>query len=478
MTYAQGPGTIVALTSGLQYVPQGTAVTQAYVNAAITAGFTGLYFDPRYVYTVSALSLNGVNNFTFESRMYGYLRANGPVGYLNFTNTTGDCIAVYNSNSIRFNGLAVVATTTGSVLHFGGGVHDSGGRDCYFRNLSNSAGGGITTAAFCWIADTQLQDAANEDNGWADTYFDGAYCAVGVGINDQAHQANDTRMDNCRIAGGPYGVYHLEGGGWTWINLYDRISSSIANFYVSSTNAGNIALIGGEPWNSTSGTGYCLQVLGGYVTLEGELLITNGGGGQGVAIGGGFVNFNSGRIAAPSTPLVMTGGVANFGPSFQAVNFTASGSVGTIYLQGPAGILTPYSPPNVSGFSGTVRYVAYPATVFSAKAAGATTTQTLAYTPPSVAGIYRAFVSVRVTVAGTSTIPTLTFKNDGGGTTGPTAVSMIVLGGTVLLASLVANGSYSGNVQFSIDASGTPIQVVITPTGSTFSYTVTIEQMA
>jgi hypothetical protein len=465
---------------GFLYIAASTGLTQAALTAAITAGYQGIYLSPTVVYNCAGLTFNGVNNFEIRSTMYGYLRGNQPVGYINFTNTSGDSIAVYASNTIRFNGVAGIGTTTGSIVHFGGGIHGSGGRDCYWRNESNSAGSGITTAAFCFVADTQLQDADNADNDWVNTYIDGAYCAVGVGINDQTHQANDTKMDNLRIAGGVYGVYHLEGGGWTWLNLYDRLVETTCSFYVSATNTGNIAFIGGEPWNNNSG--YSLQVGGGYVSIEGRALITHSTPGSGVGISGGFVDFISGRVSSSGMPLVMTGGVANFAASFIGTNFTASGSTGTIYLTGPSGTLTPYSAPNMASFTGTVRNVAYPAVLPWTSGAptrtGITSTLvTLSYTPPNAVGHYRIVSNVRCSAYVAAIAPTITYNNDGGGST--SGVPSYFNPGTAAgVVSIVATGAYSSVYEFFTDNSGTAITWVVASSTSTYSYSCWLERIA
>src|SRR5208282_6342778 len=115
---------------------------------------------------------------------------------------------------------------------------------------------------------------------------------------------------------------------------------------------------GGEAQNTS---GYDWSFNGGYITLMG--ILTTQDGGNGMTIGGGFVEFVTGRAASGSTPLVMTGGVANFSPSFTGTNFTISGSAGTVYIPGPAGLTSPYGAPNVSSFTGTLIKTAFPAQV-------------------------------------------------------------------------------------------------------------------
>lgn len=107
-----------------------------------------------------------------------------------------------------------------------------------------------------------------------------------------------------------------------------------------------------------------------------------------------------------------------------------------------------------------------------------TATVTLTYTPPAVAGTYYVEGYYHVTTAGTSTIPTLAFTDEGGSAVSATALTVLALGGTTNLASMTATGRYSGRFAFAVDNSAGAISVVVTPTGSTFNYDVRLYQVA
>jgi hypothetical protein len=339
---------------GYLYIASASGFTQTAINNAITAGYQGICVHPDVIYNAASIVLTGVNNFTFLSFTQGYLRNNAPTGYINFTTATGDCMQLINCQNIQFVGMALIGTTAaGAVLHFGGSVHASGGYNCYIRNTNGSTPASIQVAPFAWADDSQLVPGANEDNEWASTYFDGAYAAIGIGINDNSLRSNDTKMDNVRIAAGVYGVYHLNGGQWTWLNYYDRTSATYGYYVAAGGTVGNISFAGGEPWNNTSSVSVALSVNNGHVSLDNGALITVGSPGLGVQVGGsGILSFNSGRGAAASTPLVISGsGTAYFSASFDSGNFTVTGSSGTLIVQGNFDV---YSNPTFSAFTGTV----------------------------------------------------------------------------------------------------------------------------
>jgi hypothetical protein len=473
--YASSP-----IPLGFLYIASPTGFTQTAIVNAVAAGFLGIYLNPTVVYNSAAISVHGIYNFAIQSTMYGYLRNNPPTGYINFTNTSGDSFAMYTCNQVQFIGVAMIATTTGSTLHFGGGIHASGGTQCYIQNLSNSAGSGVTTAAWGYIIDTQLVNNSSEDNAWSYTYFDGKYGAVAIGLNDGTQQANDSKMDNVRVAGAQYCVYHLEGGGWTWINLYDRVSAGVACFYVSSTNAGNISFIGGEPWQNS--TAFNLSVNGGAVSIEGRMLFTYPSGSNGLQVTGGALDLISGRVSTPNCPLAVSGGTVNFSPNFNGSNFNITGAGGTVYLCGPAGVLTPYTSPTYGSYTGTVRNVSYPAvlpwTSGAPTGTGITSTLvTLSYTPPNAVGHYRIVSNVRCSAYVAAIAPTITYNNDGGGST--SGVPSYFKPGTAAgVVSIVATGAYSSVYEFFTDNSGTAITWTVASSTSTYSYSCWLERIA
>lgn len=109
---------------------------------------------------------------------------------------------------------------------------------------------------------------------------------------------------------------------------------------------------------------------------------------------------------------------------------------------------------------------------------GATTAQTVTYTPPATAGCYIVTVAIQVTTAGTSTIPTLSYHDASGNTVTSQAMSMKQVTSTSApVTSITATGYWAYDYPVSVDNSGSPITVVITPTGSTFNYEVFIRQV-
>ena len=477
-----GPG---AGLSGAGTVASPFIVNQTVINKIINSVAGSAWFDPRYVYSDGGTgwAFNTVQNITLGSEMMGYLRGNPPVSYVQFTETSGDCVSLQTANNIRFNGLALLGTTSGNLIHWGGGVHDSGGRDCWFRNTSTSAGSGPTTAAACWSNDSGLVNNSSEDNDWTNTYFDGGYNGIIIGANYSGSQqrANDSVMYNCRTFGGQYGVYHNAGGQWSWVNWYDRSSPAVAAYYVSANASGAVSFFGGEVQVTGSSNGYNFSVNGGYVSLY-DYLNTIVSSAPGVQVTGGTLNLVTGRAASAGTPLIVTGGIVNIGAQYDASNFTlTSGTGGTVYMTGPAGILSPFNGPTIGNYQtngGNVVNIAYPAVVATSSQTAATSPSTLSYTPLATVGTYRATVGLRATTVTTSIGVVLAYKNAGGGTTSDTLV-FAKQGSATLVTSVTATGSYmSVPIEFSTDNSATAMTITPTFTSATADIQMTIERIA
>ena len=126
----------------------------------------------------------------------------------------------------------------------------------------------------------------------------------------------------------------------------------------------------------------------------------------------------------------------------------------------------------------TLQGLGTPLIVAHAFSSGSTATVTMTYTPPSAAGTYELSVYVNPTTAGTSTIPKIAYKDEAGSPVSATAIPMVALGGTALLASITAVGHYSGWYKFKTDASGTAITVTVVPNGSTFNCSLDLYNVA
>jgi hypothetical protein len=378
----------------------------------------------------------------------------------------------YTASSGTSNG------TPGCTLHWGGGIHDSGGTSPYFANLSNSAGTGPTQSAVCFINDSVLQNNSSESNKFYNWYVEGKYMAIGWGLNDNTQAANDSTFYELRTQGSFYSFYHNDGGNLTFVNWYDRISSSVATYYATA-NAGPVAVIGGEDQNGNgyayyltaiTNAGFCLRLYDRRITKVA---------GNGVYNDSGEIDFVSGVLSTSGTPWNTQGTgttlVSGFVSQSQNISFTNTGGGGTLYLQGPAGILTPNGAPNVASFTGTIIYQAFPATVYSASATGVSTTTTTLTTPTLGAGKYRISVYIRETTAG-ATSATFTYTNEGGGTYGPTAMPFFPRNGaaTAPLYSIVATGPNDSQETYWTNG-GT--QTIVITTAGTYNYAVVIERL-
>ncbi len=176
----------------------------------------------------------------------------------------------------------------------------------------------------------------------------------------------------------------------------------------------------------------------------------------------GGTTFNK---TAGTTPLVSTvpAGVFVQGPVFFTGAATAASFfANTIYSGNTTGVGAGFSSPFI---------------VHQASSLASTATVTLTYNPPLVAGGYRFTLYVKVTTAGTSTIPTLSYHDENGATVTAEGVSVMKITTGAFVQSMIATGYYGIAFPIDTDNSGSAITMVLTPTGSTFNYDYTLERV-
>lgn len=482
MTYAQGPGTIVGLTAGEQYVPQGTTLTQALHDAAVTAGFKGWYLDPRYIYTaVGPIAL--ATGFTIRSDMnyglgYNSLASPGtPGAYVSFTNSTGDGFQLYNQtaglpaggNAIQLINLNVLGNTTGTLVHIGGGARKCLVSGCYVWNANTTAG------SYALILDTALSGtAANaEDNMVFNSAFFGGYAAIGIGIADNVQKPNNNTFFEVQTGGGTYGVNHTEGNGIVWWNWYDRSNEPTASYY---NHGAIVTFIGGEAQNG-AGLIYSQDAAAcncRVYSVNWTVVVAGVGTGTGLSVTNGTFYFSSG-VANTSTVLTQASPAQVFQDvGFNGNNLTVSGT-GMYYIAQPA----LFGIPTFSSWTGTTINAGYPVVVASLAAKAVSSTPTLTYTPPSVVATYRVTFVCKVTTAGTSTIPSIGWTDEGNAAQalGCAMTKITAAGAITSVGSMVATGYYYGDFTFTVNNSGTNIVLALTIVGSTINYTITLERI-
>lgn len=344
LTTAQG---MVFMTGNGTPGTTGGTITATTINNAITAGAQGIFLDPRYVWDMSGLTINGISNFTIASAMMGSIGWTGGITY----NTTGyiktdsvvaaDGIKVFSSapgtartQGIVFRGCVFVGSHSNAVIHFGGGQRRCGVVDCLIYNTSAAPG------SYGMQIDTALSDN-NSENG----IFDwgggggvaGGYGALGLGLGDQTQHCNDTLFHSLTTSAGTYSINAATSSNNTFTNWYDRSSPATANIL----NAGVLTFIGGEDLNN-SGLSYSTS---GTTTIWNRLL-TNGN----ITCNGGNVVFR-GRCRCLVTINISAGGVADLSdPACSFGSTTVAGSSGTLFksaFYGPGGT------PGVAGWTGT-----------------------------------------------------------------------------------------------------------------------------
>lgn len=465
---------------GLQLRTGGGTITTSNITAAQTAGYTGMFLDPTAVWHLGGVVFNGIQNFTIESRMIGSIGWNGgvvvPSGYID-TGSGQDGIQVYAATpggatatqGIIFRNCVFQGSNTRAVIHFGGGQRKCGLVDCLVNNTNSAAG------AYAVVHDTALSDNNGEDNIFSFTGgggLAGAYAALGIGIGDQTQHVNDTWYYGLVTHGGTYSINHAIGGNHTFHEFYDRSNPSTAT--VLNSGGGRMTFRGGEHQNST---GLSFQQTGsGNIIVDTGAITQTGAATTTVNISAGnFIMRGACTVNSAQTWALSGSGVIDLtDPAIVAASATISGSAGTLMLAGNyPGV---GSPPVLTSFTGTYAYLGT-SKVATGSGTGQTTTQTVSWTPPPANCRFRVSVWIVVTTAGTSTIPTLAYTRLGGNVVAATAIPMIQLGGTAVLASLTANGQYSGTFEANTDNSAAAVNVVITPTGSTYTYSVVIEQI-
>jgi hypothetical protein len=484
--YSGNPISEGAPPLGLYELPNGLTLTQAVVTGAFNAGFSGIYIDPRYVTTAVGPILLPTQSFKIKSEMYygfgfGYGSSPAtPSAYVNFTNTTGDGFQMYGAGTDitgvaqALEGLNIVGTTTGNsttaaaLVHLAGGTRHTNIEKCFvLNNSSNQYGYGL-------IDDTAY-GPNGEDNLVQNSAIFGAYAGIGIGISNASAGGsglpNDTQFTQVQTGGGTYGVNFVAGGNYVWTNWYDRSSPTVAAWN-QGASAGAADLFGCEAHQTTAGA-YNYQVAGGTLRVYAKADTVG-------ASSGNFLNLTGGSFygvtgQAPPAALAISGGTFNAGPFYDFHQATITGTAGTInYWQ-----FTPYTLPSFSGFSGTLNNLGgYPQVVAYLEAGGATTTQTLTYTPPAVKGTYRAVYNVRATTVGTSITQNLSFTNEGGGSTSG-APPIWKLGSVTPVIAVVGTGSYSGAYDFPTDNSGSVITLTLTVAGTdTFGFSLELIRIA
>jgi hypothetical protein len=485
-----------AQPSGLYYVPGGTVLTSTLMATVVSNGYAGIYLDPRQIYTVDPVNgwifnstpASPFFNFTVESRMggvsgYGSIIEN-PAGYVNTATTNPDGVAVYGSNNagiarVIFRYVAFIGPNTNGVMHSGSKSRSCVWDGCFFNNTS-TGGTSLANAPYSFIADTALGSSGSDNEYNVVQNCEFACTAspwgvnVGIGIADQSQKCNNWRWTNVNFNATYCSWNHVEGGNHFTNGVYDRGNPTLTSFNLQS-GAGALWINGTELHNMT-GSNY--NVAGGTLVLN-EVQESEQGSND--LISGGHVSLLSGQIlSGQGWTLSGTGVLDTTSNNFNSGSGTVTGSAGTLIVGGPNVVgQSAYGAPTYSAFTGTILYSGLPHTVpwttgGTGQGTGATGTITLQLSPP-VAGMYRITVNVRVTVAGTSTVVTAQYKNDGGGTTGPSALQMYTLGTLAGVTSIVATGAYSGTAAFYAETGADTLEVIITPTGSTFSYDASVE---
>ncbi len=476
-------GTLSSATQGLQFLTGGGTLTAAKIAAAQAAGFQGMFLDPRYVWDASGLVINGVQNFTIESRMAGSIGWGGHISY----NTSGyiktdtgapaDGIQVYSSapatsqtQGVIFRNCVIAGSNSGAVVHFGGGQRRCGLVDTLVYNTNAAAG------AYAVVTDTALSDNNGENGIFSFTGgggLAGAYAALGIGIANQTQSVNDTWYYGLATAGGTYSIVKTAGGNHTFTEHYDRSNPATATVW--NHGSGRITFIGGEAQNTT-GLSY-LNDSTGQITLINQAVTQAGAAATTCQVSAGTLLLRGACTANSAQTWALSGsGTADLSDAAANTSaVTVSGSAGTLML---ANIYAPGgAAPVLTSWTGTTQYQG----TYTVKAANAntqTTTQTISWTPPAVNVRFRVSVWVRVTVAGTSTVPNLAFTGFSGGTVNVN-LPMWKLDGAATAPTYLcaATGDYVTELTSLTDASATAITVTITPTGSTFRYSVTIERI-
>lgn len=361
--WAPPPG---ANINGLQFVTTGGAVTTGMITAAQNAGFQGMFLDPRFVWDMSGLVLNGIQNFIFESRMVGSIGWTGNIAYntggfiKTGTSSQQDGIQVYASSpggagatqGVIFRNCVLVGSNSRAVVHFGGGQRRCGLVDTLVYNTRAAAG------AYAVVIGSGLgTDNNSEDNIFCFTGgggLAGNYAALGIGVADQTQRANDTAWYDLCTAGGAYSIIHAAGGNHLFTNYYDRSNPGTATVWNSGN--GRMRFLNGEDQNNT---GLSHMITGTGQTILIDRAVTQAGAATTVQISNGsFIIRGASNTNSSQTWALSGSGVIDVSDPAAAVSgATVSGGNGTLMLAGTyAG---QGSAPVFGSFGGTVAYPSY-----------------------------------------------------------------------------------------------------------------------
>lgn len=350
---------------GLLFLSGGGTVTLADIQAAQSAGYTGLWLDPKNIWDMTGLVLNGIQNFEFYMGLApGSIGWNAHVsagpGYIK-TDTGGsppaDGIQVYASapstsqtQGIIFRNCIIKGSNSNATLHFGGGQRACGVVDSLIWNPGTAAN------SYALITDCQLSANNSEDMIFSWTGgggVAGGWAAIGIDTNSSGAHANDTVWHNPRTSGGTYSVVKASGGGHTFIGAYDRSNPSTACYQ---NNGGTRWLfIGGEDQN-TSGQSHI--VAGGTTILESRAVTVTSGGATSCSVSSGKLQFRGNCQFNTSQVLAISGtGTADLSEvATDYTNLSVSGSAGLLvqapsYPEGARPTVTSWTGPltNISG---------------------------------------------------------------------------------------------------------------------------------
>lgn len=560
-TKAVTSASLAAASIGLMYLGGGGTITAATITNAQSAGFQGLFLDPRFVWDASGLVINGVQNFTIQSRMAGSIGFGANIayntgGYIKTdTGSPADGIQVYASSpsgstgtqGVTFKNCVLVGANPNAVIHFGGGQRSCGLVDTLVYNTLSASttvaagsngvavstftgtqslsvasaasfpaagtlfvttstgtaqitysttgtgllknctlvsgtgnlatGGSVQLATFAVINDTALSANNGEDNIFSFTGgggMAGAFAALGIGIADTSGSANDTWYYGLRTSGGQYSIVKFSAGNHTFKEWYDRSNAAVASVWHH--GGGRMTFYGGEHQNTT-GLAHLIDGTNTQTVLE-TLMITQSGAAtttcqvsSGSLIFRGACGFNGAQTIAVSG----TGIVDMSDPATGASPATISGSSGTLLLAGNYGGAGS-SPVLTSWTGGTA--LQGPSIVKATSGSVITTTTTQSWTPPPANTRFRVSLLVRPTVVGTSTVPAISFNEFSGGAK---SFSLPMWQGngaaTAPSYTCAATDSFYCTIESMTDSSGTPVTVTITPTGSTYRYSLVIERL-
>lgn len=393
-------GTLSAMWAifGIKYITGGGMITPTTITAAQGLGYTGLFLDPQFVWTISSggLSFKGIQDFTIESKMRASVGWSGNVqtqtGYIN-TGTSADGIMLFGDTGaecqgITFRELVFIGANTNAVIHNGGRARSIRFIDCFAQNTSHATG-------YAFITDAGLGTTAyNSEDLYSENLQLVAWIPLGLGINNPSQNDNDSLWINLTTYSqdglgtfGPSAINAVAGTNHTFINAYDRSQPTLGTY----TNSGaKMVFLGGEDDNQTGGPAHLIS--GSGQTIVQNRLVTGGTSAATISMSGGTFIMRGRSSFAGSPTLNITGGTADLNDSSLAGmnQLTISGNGGNLMLA-PAYSNSGGAPTNT-----------YTGNVLSALGSGTTSwnfaDRTTAYT--AAAGDYTKFtLSANVTVS-------------------------------------------------------------------------------